>query len=223
MKSNEEWFPYSVSMTEQIYLKLKDLIVKEQLIPGQKLGHEDLSKILNVSHTPIREALNRLVQEGFVSKVLRRGYYLNEIKVDEAEELYIFRETIEQYTIENAITSKDTTLERDLMAIMKKYQCEIQKGMSVERRQVDREFHLRITEASGNRFVKKTLEQIFDRLILKRRLEGFIQRGKEVYEEHEILLECLRKKDRGKAKETMRNHIRKGMENFLKHYRPKQP
>jgi DNA-binding GntR family transcriptional regulator len=215
-------FAFSESLVDHIYHKIKELVTEEVIVPGAKLRHEYLSEVLKVSHTPIREALNRLVQEGYVEKVTRRGYYLREISVEEAEELYAFREMIEVDAIEKAVKTNDGLLVSDLRKIMKRYDREIQKGMSIERRQVDRAFHLIIAEAAGNKFVKRTLEQIFDQLILKRRLEGFIPRDKEVYEEHERLMECFEKKDGGKAKETMRIHIRKGRDNFLKHYRPQK-
>jgi GntR family transcriptional regulator, rspAB operon transcriptional repressor len=215
-------FAFLESLVDHVYQKLKELVTKEAIMPGAKLGHEYLSEVLKVSHTPIREALNRLVQEGYVKKVPRRGYYLREISVEEAEELYSFREIIESYTVDKAMASGDGLLVRDLREIMKRYGQEIRKGMSVERRRVDRAFHLRIAEAAGNQFVKKTLEQVFDQLILKRRLEGFLPRDREVYQEHEVLLECFEKRDKDKAKETVKAHIRKGRENFLKRYRPKQ-
>lgn len=215
-------FAFSESLVDHIYQQLKGLVTEEAIVPGAKLRHEYLSEVLKVSHTPIREALNRLVQEGYVKKVPRRGYYLREISIEEAEELYAFREMIELHTIEKAVKTNNDLLVGELRDIMKIYKREIQKGMSVGRRQVDKAFHLKIAEAAGNKFMKKTLEQIFDQLILKRRLEGFIPRDKVVYEEHEQLMECFEKRDRAKAKETMKIHIRNGRDNFLKHYRPQK-
>jgi DNA-binding GntR family transcriptional regulator len=215
MLTDDGWSPYSISLTEQIYVKLKELVALGELIPGQKLPHEHLSQKLNVSPTPIREALSRLVQEGYVTRINRRGYYLNEITLDEAEELYSFREIIELHTIEKAMTARDDNLVRDLKENLKKYRQLVQGEISVERRQVDKEFHLRIAEGCGNRFMKKALDQIFERLILKRRLEGFASRGKEVYEEHLILLDCIIKEDVAMARKVMERHIRKGKANFV--------
>jgi len=65
----------------------------------------------------------------------------------------------------------------------------------VERLQVDQEFHLKIAETCNNRFIKNTLEKIFEKLILKRSLEGFPQRGEEVYKEHEVLVDCISRLD----------------------------
>ena len=215
MAKEDDWAPYSLSLTEQVYLKIKDLIFKQQIVPGQKLQHEYLSEKLGVSTTPVREAINRLVQEGYVKSVARKGYYLNEITLDEADELYGFREIIELYTIEEACAVRDETLIRDLKQNGQSYHECVQKPISMERLRVDQEFHLRIAEACNNRFIKNTLETIFERLILKRSLEGFPQRGKKVYNEHEMILDCISENNAAKAKEVMRQHIREGRDNFI--------
>lgn len=215
LSKESDWSPYSLSLTDQLYFKIKDLIFKQQIIPGQKLHHEDLSEKLGVSTTPVREAINRLVQEGYVKSVARRGYYLTEITIDEADELYSFRETLEDYAVEKAAASGDAALIKDLKEIAKRYYQCVHKPISMERLRVDQEFHLRIAEACGNRFIKSALETTFERLILKRSLEGFPQRGKKVYKEHEMIVDCIVKRDVARAEELTRQHIRQGRDNLI--------
>jgi len=211
----EEWSPYSLTLTDQIYFRIKDLIFKQQIVPGQKLHHDYLSERLKVSTTPVREAINRLVQEDYVRNVPRKGYYLNEITIDEAEELYAFRELIELYTVEKACALGDETPIKDLQENAAQYFDYVQKPICMERLLVDQEFHLGIAGACDNRFIKSTLEKIFARLILKRSLEGFPQRGAEVYKEHEMILNCIMGQEVARAKELVREHIRKGRDNFI--------
>lgn len=222
MPKEDDWSPYSLSLTDQVYFKIKDLIFNQQIIPGQKLRHDYLSEKLGVSTTPIREAINRLVQEGYVRSVARKGYYLNEITVDEADELYSFREIIEQYTVERASAIKDEALIRDLKENAKKYHQCVRGPISMERLRVDQDFHLRIAEACNNRFIKNTLEKIFERLILKRSLEGFPQRGEEVYKEHEMLVDCISRLNTIRAKELITEHIRRGRENFISYLKDRK-
>lgn len=213
--SKDDWTPYALSLTDQIYFRIKDLIFKQVIVPGQKLQHDDLSEKLGVSTTPVREAMNRLVQEGYVKSVARKGYYLNEITIDEADELYSFREILEMYAVERASNMNDEALMKDLKDIAKKYNQAVNKPISMERLRVDEEFHLRIAEACGNRFITNTLETTFERLILKRSLEGFPQRGKEVYKEHEMIVDSIIKRDVAGARELMRQHIRRGRDNLI--------
>ena len=72
-------------------------------MPGQKLHHQQLSERLGVSRTPVREALTRLVQEGYVSFLPNRGFTCKEIRMQEAEELYDLREALEAFAVEKAI------------------------------------------------------------------------------------------------------------------------
>jgi len=114
MPKEPDWSPFSLSLTDQVYFKIKELIFRQEITPGQKLQHEFLSEKLKVSTTPVREAINRLVQEGYLKNMPRKGYYLNETTVDEAEELYLFRELLEAYTVEKASAFRDEALIRDL-------------------------------------------------------------------------------------------------------------
>ena len=72
-------------------------------MPGQKLHHQQLSERLGVSRTPVREALTRLVQEGYVSFLPNRGFTCKEIRLQEAEELYELRESLEAFAVEKAV------------------------------------------------------------------------------------------------------------------------
>jgi DNA-binding GntR family transcriptional regulator len=210
-----DWSPYSLSLTDQIYFRIKDLIFKQEIVPGQKLQHDYLSEKLGVSTTPVREAINRLVQEGYVKSVARKGYYLNEITIGEADELYSFREILEMYAIENACTRADDALIKDLKDIAKRYYQAVNKPISMERLRVDQQFHLRIAESCGNRFITNALEITFERLMLKRSLEGFPQRGKKVYKEHEMIIDCIIKRDVAGARALTRQHIREGRDNLI--------
>ena len=73
------------------------LILSNEIMPGQKLHHQQLSERLGVSRTLVREALTRLVQEGYVSFLPNRGFTCKEIRMQEAEELYKLRETPETF------------------------------------------------------------------------------------------------------------------------------
>jgi DNA-binding GntR family transcriptional regulator len=209
------WSPYSLSLTDQIYFRIKELIFKQEIVPGQKLQHEDLSEKLGVSTTPLREAINRLVQEGYVKSVARKGYYLTEITIDEADELYSFRETLEMYAIEKACARADDALIKALKEIARNYYQAVNQPISMERLRVDQQFHLRIASSCGNRFITNALEATFERLMLKRSLEGFPQRGKKVYKEHEMIIDCISKRDLAGARALTRQHIREGRDNLL--------
>ena len=74
-------------LIDVVYSSLRDLIVSNALPAGQKLVDRDLAELLEVSRTPIREALGRLAMTGLVEKRPRRGYYVSKFSADEVKDL----------------------------------------------------------------------------------------------------------------------------------------
>src|ERR687883_27216 len=95
------------NLSARVYNQIKNLILSNEVMPGQKLHHQQLSERLGVSRTPVREALTRLVQEGYVAFLPNRGFTCKEIRLQEAEELYDLREALEAFAVEKAITETD--------------------------------------------------------------------------------------------------------------------
>ena len=88
------------NLSGQVYRQIKALILCDEILPGQKLHHQELSERLGVSRTPIREALTRLVQEGYVALLPNRGCTCKEIRLQEANELYQLRDALEAFAVE---------------------------------------------------------------------------------------------------------------------------
>src|SRR6184192_3664132 len=95
----------SENLSARVYNQFKNLILCNEILPGQKLHHQHLSERLGVSRTPVREALTRLVQEGYVTFLPNRGFTCKEIRMQEAEELYELREALEAFSVEKAIAN----------------------------------------------------------------------------------------------------------------------
>ena len=202
-----------------VYEALKRQILNNQLRPGNKLGHQELAESLGVSRTPVRESLERLYQEGFVVRVPNRGYYVAEISAGEARDLYETREALELYelrrTLERGVTPDNLAM---LEAINQRYHALIGGELTRQRLLVDRDFHLALAGISGNQFLCKTLAAIFERLILKRRVDGYHDTGQVPYGEHVALLEGLRNGNARAAERALSGHIvgaRKRLLNYM--------
>ncbi|HQA60037.1 MAG: GntR family transcriptional regulator [Tepidanaerobacteraceae bacterium] len=77
------------------YNKIKTAILNNELMPGEKLVEASLAETLNMSRTPIREALRQLEQEGFVTYYPQKGSIVSHISTTLAQELYEVREVLE--------------------------------------------------------------------------------------------------------------------------------
>lgn len=76
------------NLSEDVARRIGRLIVEGRLPPGERINEVDLASSLDVSRTPVREALSRLVSEGFVSSRPRQGFFVQELGPREVEHLY---------------------------------------------------------------------------------------------------------------------------------------
>src|ERR1051326_4392367 len=97
--------PRAENLSARVYAQIKNLILCNEVLPGKKLHHQELSERLGVSRTPVREALTRLVQEGYVSLLPNRGFTCKDISTQEPEEPYELRESLDPFTVEKALPS----------------------------------------------------------------------------------------------------------------------
>ena len=97
-RSNKE-----MPLIEWAYLKLKEMIFQQTVVSGQKLIYKDLCETLDISRTPIINALTRLEQEGYVKSESFRGFYVKPIDAKEIEDKFGVREALEVYAIGIAI------------------------------------------------------------------------------------------------------------------------
>jgi DNA-binding GntR family transcriptional regulator len=206
-------------LVQSVYQSIKDSILGNRLRPGNKLTHQALAESLGVSRTPVRESLERLYQEGYVTRIANRGYFVAEIDVQEVRELYQTREALETYSLDLVLrTGISPAAMRRLNGINARYKALCMENLSRERLLVDREFHVTLAEQSGNNHLRRTLAGIFDRLILKRRVEGFHDlRGIAPYEDHVRILEAIAAKDGKGAQKLLRAHIEGACNRFVQY------
>jgi DNA-binding GntR family transcriptional regulator len=192
----------------QAYNIIKEFIFENKIHPGERLYLESLSKRLKISLTPLREALNRLVQEGYVAHNSHRGYILEVITTDEVEKLYEFCEALQTHAVERAVYNVSPSDLAGLKENLLRYKKIIEESYSRERFLINNEFHLKITRLGGNEFIVESLERILEKLVLKWKLENIAHgRGPAAYDEHMAIYTSLERRDAGSAITNMRNHI----------------
>jgi DNA-binding GntR family transcriptional regulator len=212
------------NLSARVYNQIKDLILCNEILPGQKLHHQGLSEQLGVSRTPVREALTRLVQEGYVSFLPNRGFTCKEIRLQEAEELYDLREALEAFAVEKAIDKLTPDALDELSKKLHHYGEDVEKRFTRDRLLYDQDLHLEIARISGNETLVKMLAQVFERIILKRRTDGLYDktRGTLAHQEHLSLYQAMQERDVLRAITLVRAHIRAGRENVVADLKQRQ-
>ncbi len=197
-----------LSLAEIAYQKIKQAILKHEIVPGQRLSHEELVLRLEISQTPIREALSRLSQEGFVTRLTNRGYRVSEMTAEEVEELFGLRGALEAYCLDEAIRvitpeeikALEQSVETSRQAI-------VANDPLVDRYIINKDFHVMLAEIAGNSAVTRVLNDTCEKLVLKRRIEGVSHGGFEVLRRHREIFQAIKRKDGRKAQEIMRAHL----------------
>ena len=151
--------PTQMSLAERAYDEIRRRIIRLELAPGDVVREADLEATLDMSRTPIREALQRLARDHFVTVIPRRGMFVAAIDVDELSMLYETRAVMEPYTARLA-TKRGTP---DDWAEMAEVLAETREpGKAPEELlQLDRRCHEIIWRAAGNRFLTDTLDALY--------------------------------------------------------------
>lgn len=89
-------------LSDQVYDVLRAAILTGELKPNERLVERDLANRLNISRTPIREAISRLDQEGYVAALPTRGVIVNSFTAAQVEEMYGIRAVLEGYAARRA-------------------------------------------------------------------------------------------------------------------------
>ena len=92
-----------LSLKDRVYQNIKYQIIIGSLKPGVRLPEEELSKAMNISRAPIREAFNRLEKEGFVTIIPRKGAAVSKITAQAIEDIFEIRESLEYLAVKKSI------------------------------------------------------------------------------------------------------------------------
>ncbi len=197
-----------LSLSEIAYKRIKDAILKHEIVPGQRLSHEELVLRLKISQTPIREALSRLAQEGYVTRLTNRGYRVSEMTAAEVAELFDLRHALESHCLNEAIQKITPEGLSRLGENLRLYRKAITTNAPlVDRYLINKKFHMIIADIAGNSSIARILDDACEKLVLKRRIEGVSHGGFVIAREHSEILKAMTRKDVKKSQGLMRAHL----------------
>lgn len=197
----------STSLGTSVYNELRQRLVDGRLKPGQRLREIELSDMLGVSRTPVREAIKRLESEGFAVYASRRGAIISELTPDQAAELYAVREILEgsaanfaaRYASESEILVLEDLLEKHREA-----------GEDAETlSRINRQFHHMIYRTAHNRYLLDLLSTAQDYMLLLHKTTYYAPgRPETALEEHCQIVNAIKARDSQAAETAARQHIR---------------
>ncbi len=195
---------------DYVYQELRHRIITKQLKPGQRLPEVNIAVQMGVSRTPVREALRRLASEGLVLIIPNSGARLASPTRREMEDTYAVREQLECISVAIAATRiSERNLRRLEDAILEEEKAFEEKNLELYL-EVNENFHRIIADASGNRVLAEFVENILART------NAYVVFYDPFYDivdnpsisQHKAIAQALKERDREKAVELMREHLK---------------
>jgi len=209
--------PASASAITRAQGAVKRMLLDQQLHPGQKVPIDDVASRLEVSRTPVREALRLMEGEGLVRALPNRGFAVRVISVAETAHLFDTRLCIEPFTAVAAYERRDDAFVSDITAIQETYKRILKGAMNRRLGMVaDKAFHLRISQQAGNPVLVDFQRKLFDTIIFTRALEGFsLDRSDAAIVEHEQIVAAMRGNRADRVRVAALNNVTRGRDAII--------
>ena len=163
MSSKTVAVPRRSVLSDDIYFLIRKMIFNYEIVPGSKVNIDALAKQLDVSQTPVREALSRLESDGLIVKEPLKGFRAtNLLTIQELDDLFKFRLLIEPFAASEAARRVDETGKRALKSEIEsaKIAIKISGDDQVEAlTEHDARFHSLIASMSGNAVLAESFER----------------------------------------------------------------
>lgn len=202
----------ALTQVDRIYQRLLESIVRGDIAPSTRLRESDLSRELDVSRGPLREALHRLESRKLVRKVPHVGAQVVGFDRRELIELYQIRENLESLACELAAERMTAQELAELGSVLERHALYLddQDGQFYIQQDGDLDFHFKIIQASGNRWLINLLcDELYQRVRMFRYQSAHKRRRpRQALEEHQRIYEALQQGDGELASLLMKRHIR---------------
>jgi DNA-binding GntR family transcriptional regulator len=204
----------SASIVDRIHRELRHMAITFRLLPGERLNEAILAKELGVSRTPLREALNRLSAEGFLTFSVNQGFFRKPLDVKEIFDLYEFRQQMEMAAIGLAVARATDEQLLDLERFAQQSAEKNPDCTSEELIALDEEFHERLITLTENIEMGKSLRNVNDRIQYVRWLDMSGRRS-ETQTQHREIVRALRERDTDKCMRLMGEHIGQRLDQII--------
>jgi DNA-binding GntR family transcriptional regulator len=201
----------SVRLAETVYQGLRDDIFDFRLLPGDRFAENDVAERLQVSRTPVREALMRLQAEGLVRGYFRNGWEVVPIDFSRFAALYELREMIELHAVGRLCRAvPGETAAALLHALGQAWQVpprqRLRDGIALAA--IDEDFHIALVKAAGNPETDLVYRQVTERVRIMRRLDfAYGDCIDETYDDHRAILDAIGRGDAPEAVALLGRHI----------------
>jgi len=194
--------------SDRVYSGIQKFLLEGRYQCGEPINEKQLLEELNTGRTPLREALTRLSQEGFVSIFSRKGMVFFSLNLKEVSSIFNLRLELAPYHARLLIQNVKQE-QIDQIRVMLESCTDL--GLGTDYLLFDLHFHNLINNLTNDRFLSETLDrlQIFSCIILRPHYEELITNVARAYNEYAEVLDALIRSDQNDLTNSLINHIPK--------------
>lgn len=209
------------ALYQEVAERLRQRIFAHELPPGTWIDEQHLAEEYGISRTPLREALKVLASEGLVTLKPRRGCYVTEISAQDLDDIFPLMAMLEGRCAFEAVQRA----KRSDIEVLKAIHETLEKNASDDRIEAffeaNQQFHQKIQELSGNRWLLMVIQDLRKVLKLSRMhslsIEGRLQQS---LEEHRAIMAAIVAGQAEEAEKAMHDHLLSGREALAKMQEP---
>lgn len=204
----------TTTLNERVVQVVRDAILTGKLRPGTRLNETRLARELRMSRIPLREALQRLEEQGLLVNVPRKGRFVVSLTDEEVQKINSVRLLLEVEALTLCRAKIVRSQEAELASLVYKWEDNISAMNASEGAELDSHIHQTIWSFTGNEYILKTLTSLtlplFAHRVIRKLNVELTQWG---HNSHIPLLEFVQNKSNSSAKEVMLKHLQFGWEN----------
>jgi DNA-binding GntR family transcriptional regulator len=196
-------------LADWVTASLREAILHGCFEPGEKLDQDCIAEELEVSRTPVREAMRRLESEGFVEVRPHHGAFIAKVSQQDIREVYEIRRLLEAEVVRQVTPVMPESVLDELDRSLTETQAQFEAGDSAKHFESDVYFHETLAGFVENELLKEVLDGLTNRISIVRRFAQ-LQPGPhlvESFKEHRAILQAMREHDSEEAAELMRVHL----------------
>ena len=209
---------HSKNLSQIAYAELKQMILSGELKQGQAFSINAMTERLQISRTPITNACQWLEREKLLTILPKQGALVNTISIETACGIYELRAAIESYNARRVFALLDQSDIAFLEASVEKQKIHAAAGRIKEFMDEDSAFHRYILEKNRNEEILSTIDGLYDRAYMLGITNSKGMRPTRSIEEHEIILDALKRGDARGFANAVEENILNGFRNLTNQF-----
>ena len=200
--------PNSQNLHEGTFQKLRSLLVEGVIAPGSKLNERELAESLNVSRTPIREAIKRLAADGLVELIANRGAIAVQLSHADVVHTFDVIAQLEGYSCELAAKNISAATLSELEALQYEMMASYARRDLSNYYKLNLRIHHLINQAANNPVLTQLFSQVNARIeALRFRSNQNGVKWEKAVEEHQEMIDALKTHDSERMRKVMIQHV----------------